>query len=267
MKPDVKNTKHHPKITLIGAGPGDPELVTVKALRILKTADVVLYDALISNEILELIPKDIPAWSVGKRAGAHSFKQEEINILMVEFAFQYGHVVRLKGGDPFVFGRGQEEIEHALAKGIEVNVVPGVSSAFAVPASANIPLTRREVSESFWVVTGTTKSGLISEDLNLAAQSTATIVVLMGLSKIKEIAEIFILHGRSDLPVAVIQNGTLPNQRVVIGNVSTIPQDVMKAKLASPAIIVFGEVVRCASSASLKDLLHSQGMYLANGSE
>ena len=136
----------NPKISLVGAGPGDPELITLKAFKTLQAADVVLYDALVSNEILDLIPKHIPAWSVGKRAGAHSFKQEEINTLMVDFAYQYGHVVRLKGGDPFVFGRGQEEIEYAITKGIEVNVISGVSSAFAVPASVNIPLTRRGIS-------------------------------------------------------------------------------------------------------------------------
>lgn len=264
MSSDTQNIIHHPRITLVGAGPGDPELITLKALKTLEAADVVLYDALVSDEILALIPKDIPAWSVGKRAGAHSFKQEEINTLMVEFALQYGHVVRLKGGDPFVFGRGQEEIEYAISKGIEVNVVPGISSAFAVPANAKIPLTRRDVSESFWVVTGTTKSGLISNDVKLAAQSTATVIVLMGVNKIREIADIFILHGKRELPVAVVQNGTLPNQRVLIGSISTIADDVAKAEIGSPAIIVIGEVVRYASTGSLKDLLISQGISLAH---
>src|SRR5690606_36467455 len=154
-----EQTGHHftPRITLIGGGPGDPELLTVKGLRILQAADVVLYDALVSEKILALIPAHTPAWSVGKRAGAHSFKQEEINTLIVDFAYRYGHVVRLKGGDPFVFGRGQEEIEFALSRGIEVCVVPGISSAFAVPGALKLPLTWRGVSESFWVVTGTTK--------------------------------------------------------------------------------------------------------------
>ena len=163
-----------------------------------------------------------------------------------------------------MFGRGQEEIEYAISKGIEVNVVPGISSAFAVPASAKIPLTRRDVSESFWVVTGTTKSGLISNDVKLAAQSTATVIVLMGVNKIREIADIFILHDKRELPVAVVQNGTLPNQRVVIGSVSTIADDVTKAEIGSPAIIVIGEVVRYASTGSLKDLLISQGISLAH---
>lgn len=258
-----QNNTIHPRISLVGAGPGDPELITLKALKTLKTADVVLYDALVSNEILELIPKDIPAWSVGKRAGAHSFKQEEINTLIVDFAYQYGHVVRLKGGDPFVFGRGQEEIEYALSKGITVNVIPGISSAFAVPASVNIPLTRREISESFWVVTGTTRNGNISDDVKLAAQSTATIVILMGLNKIHEIVTIFREQGKKDVPVAVIQNGTLPNQRFVAGTISTIIQSMSKAQIGSPAVIVIGEVVRYATESAVKDLLHSQGVSLA----
>jgi uroporphyrin-III C-methyltransferase len=253
----------YPKITLVGAGPGDPGLMTVKGLNALQSADVVLYDALISEEILELIPKDIPAWSVGKRARVHSFKQEEINALLVDFAIQYGHVVRLKGGDPFVFGRGQEEIEYALSKAIEVNIIPGISSALAVPASINIPVTRREISDSFWVVTGTTKSGEISSDIQYAAQSSATIVVLMGLNKLSEIISIFQHYQKDDVPVAVIQNGTLPSQRSVIGTISSIALLVEKEKIGSPALIIIGEVVRYASHSSLKDLLQSQGISIA----
>jgi uroporphyrin-III C-methyltransferase len=154
---------------------------------------------------------------VGKRAGAHSYKQEEINELIVEFAYLYGHVVRLKGGDPFVFGRGSEEIAYAESHGVSTSAVPGISSALAVPASLNIPVTARGISESFWVVTGTTKSGEISRDIALAAQSTATVVILMGLNKIHEIMEQFQVNGKSDLPVAVIQNGTLPDQKNIIG--------------------------------------------------
>lgn len=249
-----------PRITLVGAGPGDPELVTLKALKALQSADVVLYDALVSKDILALIPAHIPAWSVGKRAGAHSFRQEEINTLMVDFARQYGHVVRLKGGDPFVFGRGQEEIEFALTKGIPVKVVPGVSSAFAVPASIHIPLTSRKVSESFWVVTGTTQAGRISRDIQLAAQSSATVVILMGLNNLSEIMDVFVLHGRADSPVAVIQNGTLPDQRHVIGTVSSIVREVVNSGLAAPAVIVIGEVVKFATAEGLRSLLHSQGI-------
>ena len=253
-----------PRITLIGAGPGDPELLTLKGLRILKVADVVLYDALVSEKILALIPAHIPAWSVGKRAGAHSFRQDEINTLIVDFAYRYGHVVRLKGGDPFVFGRGQEEIEYALSRGIEVNVVPGVSSAFAVPASVNIPLTCRGVSESFWVITGTTKSGGVSADITLAAQSTATVVILMGMQKLEEIMSLFAAAGKSTTPVAVIQNGTLPEQKSAIGTVSTIATDAAKANLGAPAVIVVGEVVKFATADGLRDTLRTQGISAAH---
>src|SRR5688572_4981 len=160
-----------PKVTLVGPGPGDPELITIKGIDAIKSADIVLYDALVSPEILDIIPRGVPSLCVGKRAGSHSYKQEEINELIVEFAYLYGHVVRLKGGDSFVFGRGSEEIAYAEGHGISSHVVPGISSALAVPASIKIPVTARGISESFWVITGTTKSGEVSGDIALAAQS------------------------------------------------------------------------------------------------
>lgn len=252
-----------PALTLVGAGPGDPDLITMKGIRVLQTADVVLYDALVSEDILKLIPSHIPAWSVGKRAGSHSFQQDEINALIVEFAHQYGHVVRLKGGDPFIFGRGHEELEYAAAHGVETYVVPGISSALAVPASVGIPLTRRNVSESFWIVTGTTQSRNISADISLAAQSTATVVILMGLSKLHEIMKVFQLYGKHDTPVAVIQNGTLPSQRSVVATVSSIAEEVTREKITAPAIIVVGEAVRYASMDSLKEALRSHGISFA----
>ncbi len=248
MIPTVFTFHKEPRLTLVGAGPGDPELITLKAVRTIQHADVVLYDALVSPEILELIPQGIPAFSVGKRAGEHSYKQEEINQLIVEFAYLYGHVVRLKGGDPFVFGRGSEEIEFAEAHGIQTAVVPGITSALSVPATLKIPVTARGVSESVWVVTGTTKSGVISGDIALAAQSTATIVILMGLNKLNEIMDQFKFHGKSDLPVAVIQNGTMANQHSVIGTVATITAQAKEKEISSPAIIVIGEVVRYAQA-------------------
>src|SRR6188768_341544 len=190
MTPALYTSSHPaPRVTLVGAGPGDPELITLKGIRAIEAADIVLYDALVSPEILQLIPDTTPSLCVGKRAGMHSYKQEEINELIVEFAYQYGHVVRLKGGDPFVFGRGSEEIEYAEAHGVSAFVVPGVSSALAVPASIKIPVTARGISESFWVITGTTKSGEISGDIALAAQSSATVVILMGLNKIHDIMD------------------------------------------------------------------------------
>ena len=241
-----------PRLTLVGAGPGDPELITLKGVNAIKGADVVLYDALVSAEILSLIPAGTPALSVGKRAGSHEYTQDNINELIVEFAYLYGHVVRLKGGDSFVFGRGAEEISYAESHGVETKVVPGIISAIAVPASVNIPVTARGISESFWVITGTTKAGQISADISLAAQSKATVIILMGLAKIREIMALFGEHGRHETPVAVIQNGTLPDERSVIGTVDTIANMVSSEKLGPPAIIVVGEVVRQANA--LKDL-------------
>jgi uroporphyrin-III C-methyltransferase len=248
MIPTVFTFHKEPRLTLVGAGPGDPELITVKAVNTIRKADVVLYDALVSPAILELIPQGIPAFSVGKRAGEHSYTQEEINKLIVEFAYLYGHVVRLKGGDSFVFGRGAEEIDFAEAHGVQTAVVPGITSALAVPASLKIPVTARGISESVWVVTGTTKAGLISSDIALAAQSTATIVILMGLNKLAEIMDQFKFHGKSAIPVAVIQNGTLQNQRSIVGTVATITAQAKEKEIGSPAIIVVGEVVRYAEA-------------------
>lgn len=235
-----------PLLTLVGAGPGDPELITLKALKALEAADIVLFDALVSKEILEHIPASTPQISVGKRSGMHSHTQDEINALIVESAFLYGHVVRLKGGDPFVFGRATEELEWASRFGIPTRVVPGISSALAVPASVSIPLTSRGVSESFWVVTGTTMTGALSSDVALAAQSSATVIILMGLKKLPEITALFKSHGKIDLPVAVIQNGTLATQRHVVGTVSTIIDLVKEEDLGSPGIIIAGDVVRFA---------------------
>jgi uroporphyrin-III C-methyltransferase len=235
-----------PSLTLVGAGPGDPELITLKALKAMKAADIVLHDALVSKEILDFIPAGTPVICVGKRAGMHSHTQEEINALMVESAFLYGHVVRLKGGDPFVFGRATEEIEYATRFGIPTQVVPGISSALAVPAAVSIPLTSRGVSESFWVVTGTTMTGALSADVALAAQSTATVIILMGLKKLDAIMDLFQGYGKGDMPVAVIQNGTLPSQKHVVGTVSSIVHLVKEEDLGSPGIIIAGDVVKFA---------------------
>lgn len=246
MISSVFTSSKEPKLTLVGAGPGDPDLITLKAIKAIEAADIVLYDALVSDEILNMIPNGVPTLSVGKRAGQHSHSQDEINELIVEFAYLYGHVVRLKGGDPFVFGRGSEEIEFAELHGIKVQFVPGISSSLSVPASIGIPITARGVSESFWVVTGTTKNGEVSSDLILAAQSSATIVILMGLHKIQEIMDQFEVFGKGNVPVAVIQNGTLSNQRSVVGTVNNIVTLAKQEKIGAPAVIVVGEVVQYA---------------------
>jgi len=232
------------KLTLVGAGPGDPDLITVKGIKALAQADVVMYDALVHPDLLEHCRPDALKVYVGKRRGAYSCVQEDINPLIVHYARHYGHVVRLKGGDSFVFGRGYEELEFAREHGLEVEVVPGLSSSYAVPASAGIPLTTRGLSESFWVVTGTTKDGAFSKDLRLAAQSTATVVILMGMHKLAEIMAVFEAAGKADMPVGIVQNGTLPEQRSLVGTVRDIQEKVTATGLSNPAIIVVGEVAR-----------------------
>ncbi|MEX6625435.1 uroporphyrinogen-III C-methyltransferase [Tenacibaculum salmonis] len=233
-----------PKLTVVGAGPGDVDLITLKAVKVLKQADVVLYDALVNDELLSYINPKAEVIFVGKRRGCYSYQQEQINELIVARAKSHGHVVRLKGGDPFIFGRGSEEMEYAAQFGLEVALVPGISSSLAVPASQNIPLTKRGYSESFWVITGTTKQHLISNDVALAAKSSATIVILMGMGKLSEIVKIFQKENKNNLPVAIIQNGTTKNEKIGIGTVDTIEQVVLENELANPAIIVLGEVVK-----------------------
>ena len=233
-----------PKFTVVGAGPGDIDLITLKGVNILKTADVVLYDALVNKELLNFINSDAEIIFVGKRRGCYKYQQEQINDLIVERAKTHGHVVRLKGGDPFIFGRGAEEMEYVASFGIETAMVPGISSSLAVPAYQNIPLTKRGSSESFWVITGTTKEHKISNDVALAAKSSATVVVLMGMGKLPEIVKIFQKENKNDLPVAIIQNGTRTNEKIGIGTVDTILNVVKENELSNPAIIVIGEVVK-----------------------
>lgn len=236
--------KKQPKLTVVGAGPGDVELITLKAIKALKNADVVLYDALVNPELLDYINPKAELIFVGKRRGCYRYQQEQINELIVARGFSHGHVVRLKGGDPFIFGRGAEEMQYAATYGLEVAVIPGISSSLAVPAYQNIPLTKRGSSESFWVITGTTKQHKLSNDVRLAAKSNATVVVLMGMGKLSEIVSLFKEEGKSELPVAIIQNGTTPEEKIGIGTVDTIEEVVYKNNLSNPAIIVLGEVVK-----------------------
>lgn len=239
----IKKEIKEPRITLVGAGPGDAELISLKGVRILKAADVVLYDALVNSELLDFAPENSIKVYVGKRSGDHSYSQHAVNKLMIDYALNFGHVVRLKGGDPFVFGRGFEELEMAASYSIPAEVIPGISSSISVPAMQGIPVTHRGASESFWVVTGTTSAGAVSKDIYTAAKTNATVVVLMGIKKLKEIAEIFVAEGKSRLPVAVIQNGTMENEKVVVATAGTIFEAAQDKKIDSPALIIFGEVV------------------------
>ncbi len=233
----------HGQLTVVGAGPGDVELITLKAIKALQAADVVLYDALVDVALLDYAPNAEHIF-VGKRKGCYAYQQEQINDLIVSRAKTHGHVVRLKGGDPFVFGRGAEEMEYAASKGVKVAMVPGISSSVAVPASQNIPVTKRGAAESFWVITGTTKEHKLSTDVALAAKSNATIVILMGMGKLAEIVELFKLEGKADMPIAIIQNGTREDEKLGIGTIDTIEQIVVERQLSNPAIIVVGEVVK-----------------------
>lgn len=231
------------KLTVVGAGPGDAELITLKGIKALQDAAVVLYDALVNDELLEYAPKAEKIF-VGKRKGCYTYQQEQINELIVSRAKSHGHVVRLKGGDPFVFGRGAEEMEYAAQFNIAVAMVPGISSSLSVPAHQNIPVTKRGATESFWVITGTTKAHKLSNDVALAAKSNATVIILMGMSKLPQIVELFKNEGKAATPIAIIQNGTRSNEQIGIGTMETIEKEVQEKKLANPAIIIIGEVVK-----------------------
>ncbi|MDP4131901.1 MAG: uroporphyrinogen-III C-methyltransferase [Bacteroidota bacterium] len=231
------------RLILVGAGPGDPEMISLKAVRALREADVVLYDALVNEDLLAHCHAGTVKHFVGKRYGCHALSQGEINMLIVKYAGQYKTILRLKGGDPFIFGRAQEEIDTAKAAGMEVEIVPGISSALAVPASQMIPLTCRGISESFWVVTGTNRNGELSGDIRLAAQLTATVVILMAMSKLEPICDVFIQCGKGEMAAAIIQNGTRPDAKMVSGKIKDICFRAQHAGLENPAIIIFGEVV------------------------
>lgn len=233
----------YPKITLVGAGPGDEDLITVKGAKALASADVVLYDALANKNLLNYTSPHCVHIYVGKRFDNHSLPQEEINQLLVNSAKKYGHAVRLKGGDPIVFGRATEEMVFAEANGIETEVVSGISSCISVPTAMGIPVTKRGMADSFWVMTGHTKAKQLPKDINLAAQSNATIVILMGLNKISEITAIFTSYGKKDTPIAIIQNGTCHNEKFLVGKVSDIESKIKKEHQKQPSVIVIGEVV------------------------
>jgi len=232
-----------PSVTIVGAGPGDPDLISVKGLRAILNAEVILYDALVSPDLIKNAAPGCKLVYVGKRKAKKEFSQTEINQLIVFYAMRYNNVVRLKGGDPFVFGRGFEELEYAASKGVEVSMIPGISSSYAAASCSGIPLTNRGVNESFWVVTGTIASGEISADLMKAAQSEATIVVLMGLSHLEQIASLIGQIRGEQEPMAVVQEASLPTQKVITGTADTIVKLVSEGNLSSPAIIMIGKVV------------------------
>ncbi|HMK45872.1 MAG TPA: uroporphyrinogen-III C-methyltransferase [Methanocella sp.] len=235
------------KVYLIGAGPGDPELLTLKAARILREADIIMYDALVGQEIKKLFGPSAELIDVGKRANHHTYPQEEINRMLVERSKKHSIVARLKGGDPYVFGRGGEEAEELAKHGIDFEVIPGITSAIAVPAMAGIPVTHRDWASSLTIITGhedPTKGGSALNFKSLAALD-GTLVILMGVSRLGDNVKMLLDCGKSpETPVAIIEKGARPGQRVTVGTLDTIVRLASERSIEAPAIFVMGDVVR-----------------------
>lgn len=226
----------------MGAGPGDPELITLKAYRVLQQTPVILYDNLANKALLDLAPNSCEKIYVGKLPYGQYTSQEAIHALIRDKAFAKGRVVRLKGGDPFIFGRGFEEVLYARKQGIATSYIPGITSMQASGLD-DIPLTHRNISESIWIVTGTKKDGTLSEDLKLAMKSKATVVIYMGMKKVQEIARTYREEGYGDMPAAIIQHASLPHQKMARGIAGELPELVEQYQLTHPSIIVIGKVV------------------------
>lgn len=225
-------------VYLIGAGPGDPDLITLKAVKVLNKAEVVLYDNLANDEILEHVPDNAKLIYVGKKAGEHYKTQEEINQLIVEEAKSKDNVVRLKGGDPFVFGRGGEELLELAKNNIDFEVIPGVTSAIGAPTSLGLPITHRAVATSFTVVTG--HEDPTKKDKQVKWDYTAdTLIILMGIGNIKENTEEIMKYRDSNTPACVIESGTLANEKIIFGTLENIANE----KINTPAILIIGNVI------------------------
>ncbi len=233
-------------VTLVGAGPGDPDLITVAGLRALRKAEIVFYDALVDKELLKTCSAKCQKVCVGKRAGRHSYTQTQINTKLLDSSKQYQRIVRLKGGDPFLFGRGCEEVEYLNQHGVQTCVIPGVTSALAVPAAAGIPVTDRRVTSDLAIITGTETS--IRSRLNYRAYAQiGTLVFLMGYKNLSMLSKKLIQAGKAKTtPVAVISQGTLPEQQVVVGDLASISAKVATAQLKAPVVIVVGKVIKLA---------------------
>ena len=233
------------EVYLVGAGPGDPELLTLRALKLMQRADIALYDNLISPAVLDLLPAAVERIYVGKRRADHAMRQEEINALLVRYAKAGKRVLRLKGGDPFIFGRGGEEIDTLSANGIPFEVVPGITAALGVAAYAGIPLTHRDCAQSCVFVTGHLKDGSMDLDWPALARRRQTIVVYMGLPGLTVLCAGLVRHGlAATTPAAIVQQGTSATQRVVTGTLRTLPKRAERAALHGPTLIIVGDVVR-----------------------
>ena len=243
MQREVQNSSG--RVYLVGAGPGDPDLLTIKALRLLQNADVVVYDRLVSNEVLALVPAGVTRISVGKASGHHSLPQGEINALLVRLATPGREVVRLKGGDPFVFGRGSEEALHLRRHGIAFEVVPGITAAAACSAYAGVPLTHRGLARGVRLVTGHfAEDRTLDLDWRALADPDATLVVYMGLSNLDRLCTELLAQGMDPAtPALAVQDGTTSRQRRVFGDLTTLPERVRGSGLRAPVLILVGRTV------------------------
>lgn len=242
---DDTPSQQHGEVYLVGGGPGDPDLLTFRALRLMQQCDVCVYDKLVSPEVLDLVRRDAELIYVGKSRDQHTLPQEEINQLLARLALAGKRVLRLKGGDPFIFGRGGEEIETLMQQGVPFQVVPGITAANGVSSYAGIPLTHRDYAQACLFITGHLKNGVLDLDWAAMARPQQTVVIYMGLVGLEQICQQLIAHGVApDMPAAVIQQGTTQHQRVVSANLSDLASQVAAAKMKAPCLTIIGQVVQ-----------------------